>query len=50
MQTNHQSEDSIENFLNDLGLSNADNDQIFKPDPEDLGNWFLGAPSWVARS
>ncbi len=50
LQNGIRTEDSIDNLLNDLALSNTDYDSMAKPDPEDLGNWFSGAPSWVARS
>ena len=40
----------IDELLNDLDLSPSDPHSSYKPDQDDLGEWFSGAPSWVKRS
>ncbi len=50
LQIGYDSDDLIDEFLTELELGSSDTDCLSKPDPEDLGNWFKGAPSWVARS
>ncbi len=50
LQTKIKNDDSIDLLLNGLDLGSSEDDFILNPDPEDLGNWFSGAPSWVARS
>ncbi len=42
--------DPIENLLNDLGLFSPDPQSYYKPDEDDIGEWFSGAPSWITRS
>ncbi len=50
LQTGNGSDDSIGKLLNDLDLGPLDSESLYKPNPDDLGNWFTGAPSWVSRS
>ena len=50
LQTENGSDDSIEKLINDLDLGPLDSESLYKPNPDDLGNWFTGAPSWVSRS
>ncbi len=40
----------IDHLLNDLDLGSPDPDTNFKPNDDDLGEWFCGAPSWLGRS
>ena len=42
--------DSIDVLISGLDLDSSDDNSIFNPDLDDLGDWFSGAPSWVARS
>ncbi len=50
VQKNHKLKDSLDQLINELDLGSAEPDDYVNSNPEDLGNWFLGAPSWVARS
>jgi hypothetical protein len=40
--------DGIERLLRDLDLGSADPEP--GSDPDDLGDWFSGAPGWLRRS
>ncbi len=46
LKTNHP----VDNLINDLELGSPDPDTVFNPAQQDLGDWFLGAPSWLSRS
>tara|TARA_Y100001968_G_C18802334_1_gene456239 strand:+ start:71 stop:370 length:300 start_codon:yes stop_codon:yes gene_type:complete len=46
----HANSDQIDSLLNELDLGSPDQDSIFRPDEDNLGEWFGGAPKWVARS
>ena len=50
IQRNKVSSDSIEMLLDDLDIGSTDPDNSFKVGEDDLGEWFSGAPSWLARS
>ena len=50
LQAENGSDDSIGKLINDLDLGPLDSESLYKPNPDDLGNWFTGAPSWVSRS
>ncbi len=50
IQQCEQNSDSIDMFLNDLDLYSTEPNSFYNPNQEDLGDWFTGAPSWVARS
>ena len=50
LQRKDESYDQIDNLIFDLDLGSPDPDTIFNPSQEDLGEWFSGAPSWLARS
>ncbi len=50
MQQNQTAIDKIDLLLNDLDLGASDPQSSFKPKIDDLGEWFSGAPSWIARS
>tara|TARA_B100000579_G_C22596227_1_gene740478 strand:+ start:381 stop:683 length:303 start_codon:yes stop_codon:yes gene_type:complete len=40
----------IDELLNGLDLISDEPHVIYNPDHDDLGEWFLGAPSWIKRS
>ncbi|MFM7362248.1 MAG: hypothetical protein ACKOBY_04680 [Cyanobium sp.] len=42
--------DGIDRLLADLNLGSAEPDEQPSPRPEDLGDWFGGAPGWLRRS
>ncbi len=46
----NQAIDDIDHLLNNLDLGCNDPQEIFNPKNDDLGDWFSGAPSWIARS
>ncbi len=50
LQIGEDSKDSIDKLISDLDLGPIDANSLYKPNPDDLGNWFTGAPSWLARS
>ncbi|KGG15124.1 MULTISPECIES: hypothetical protein [unclassified Prochlorococcus] len=50
LQQANECNDAISKLLNELDLGSTEVNPIHKPSPEELGNWFSGAPSWVARS
>jgi len=50
MQRNKSSSDGIDELLNGLDLCSSDPFSTFKPDQDDIGEWFSGAPSWTRRS
>tara|TARA_Y100001968_G_C19439158_1_gene761537 strand:+ start:1603 stop:1905 length:303 start_codon:yes stop_codon:yes gene_type:complete len=49
-QLNRENNDKVDKLINDLDLGSADPQSNFNPKEEDLGEWFLGAPSWITRS
>ena len=50
LQARIEGEDSIDILISGLDLGSSEENSISKPGPEELGDWFSGAPSWVARS
>ncbi len=42
--------DPIDKLVGDLDLGSPDPNSNNISNPEELGKWFSGAPSWVARS
>ena len=50
LQDGEEPKSSVDKLINDLALGPLDSDSLYKPNPDDLGNWFKGAPSWVSRS
>ena len=40
----------IDKLLNELDLNSDEPNSKFNPNRDDIGEWFLGAPSWVRRS
>ena len=50
MNIQKKESDGIDNLLNDLDIGEVEANNVFKPDQDDLGDWFSGAPSWLIRS
>ena len=50
LQQKKETLDPIDNLITDLGIGSSDADTTYKPDQDDLGDWFSGAPSWLGRS
>ncbi len=50
LQENKVSRDTIDTLLNKLDLGSPDPRSTYQPEDGDLGEWFSGAPSWLARS
>tara|TARA_B100000214_G_scaffold373098_1_gene352700 strand:- start:557 stop:811 length:255 start_codon:yes stop_codon:yes gene_type:complete len=50
LQRNDGKSDDIEKLLNGLDLCSPEPNSTYKPDEDDLGEWFSGAPSWIRRS
>ena len=50
LQRNKPNSNSIDDLINGLDLCSSDPHSTFKPDQDDLGEWFSGAPSWIRRS
>ena len=40
----------IDKLLSGLDLISDEPNSTFKPEQDDLGEWFSGAPSWIRRS
>ena len=50
LQRNKPNSNPIDDLINGLDLCSSDPHSTFKPDQDDLGEWFSGAPSWMRRS
>ena len=50
LQQNKKPEDGIDQLLGDLELGSVDPERAYKPEEDDLSDWFRGAPSWLGRS
>ena len=50
LQQNQQGRDGIDHLLDDLELGSPHPESTYCPEEDDLGEWFSGAPSWLARS
>ena len=50
IQSKQQSSDAIDHLVTSLDLCADDQESSFNPQIDDLGEWFMGAPSWVSRS
>tara|TARA_Y100001968_G_scaffold210330_1_gene193464 strand:- start:2005 stop:2307 length:303 start_codon:yes stop_codon:yes gene_type:complete len=50
LQRNNLNSNPIDELLNGLDLCSSDPHSTFKPDQDDLGEWFSGSPSWIRRS
>ncbi len=46
----NKNNDHIDHLLNELSICSPDPDSTYKPDEDDLGEWFSGAPTWLGRS
>ncbi len=46
----NKSTEEIDRLIYELDICSADPQSIYNPNEDDLGEWFSGAPSWVARS
>ena len=42
--------DPIDNLIEGLNLCSSDPQATYKPEIDDLGEWFSGAPPWIRRS
>ena len=42
--------DGIDNLLQSLGIEGLDKENHFKPNEDDISDWFGGAPDWLRRS
>ncbi len=45
-----KSEGSIDSLLQSLGIDGLDKDNHFKPNKDDISDWFGGSPDWIKRS
>ncbi len=43
-------QDGLDKLLFDLNLGFSDYEEAYDPKSQDLGEWFSGAPPWIARS
>ncbi len=50
LQQNSMEGDCLDDLLKSLDLGSTDPNSSYNPTQEDLGDWFLGAPSWLNRS
>ena len=50
LQRNKLESNPTDKLLNGLDLCASDPHATYNPEQDDLGEWFLGAPSWVRRS
>ena len=50
IQQKDRSQNEIDQLIDSLNLGATDPCSEFNPDKEDLGDWFMGCPSWIARS
>ena len=49
-QRNKNKSNPIDELINGLDLCSKDPYSTYNPDNDDLGEWFIGAPSWLRRS
>ena len=45
-----KNDDGIDNLLQSLGVDGLDKENHFKPNEDDIADWFGGAPDWLRRS
>ena len=45
-----KSEGGIDSLLQSLGIDGLDKDNHFKPNIDDISDWFGGSPDWIKRS
>ena len=50
IQQNEKVSNEIDELLTNLDIGSNEPNSFYKPEQEDLGEWFTGAPSWLARS
>ena len=50
LQKNKLHSNPLDELINGLDLCSSDPHSTFNPDQDDLGEWFLGSPSWIRRS
>ncbi len=50
LQRNSKGAEPIDELLNQLDLDSNEEEVFTYSNPEDLGLWFTGAPSWITRS
>ena len=50
LQQNLEATNGIDHLLHQLDLVSPDTQSTYKPQIDDLGEWFSGAPSWLGRS
>lgn len=50
LQQKAEATDEIDQLLNQLDLNPTDPESQYRPQTDDLGDWFSGAPSWLGRS
>ena len=50
LQQRHNNKNGIDQLLDSLNLGTEEPYSEFNPENEDLGDWFMGCPSWLARS
>ena len=44
------SNDGIDSLLQSLGIDALNQENYFKPNEDDISDWFGGAPNWLRRS
>jgi len=45
-----QSEGSINELIQSLGIDGLDGENHFNPNKDDISDWFGGSPDWIKRS
>ena len=50
LQRKQNNSNPIDALLNGLDLCSSDPHATYKPEQDDLGEWFSGAPPWIRRS
>ena len=45
-----QDQESINGFIQSLGLDGLERENHFDPKNDDIADWFSGSPDWVRRS
>ena len=45
-----QSEGSINEIIQSLGIDGLDRENHFNPNKDDISDWFGGSPDWIKRS
>ncbi len=50
IQQSGQRNDEVDELLLNLDIGSTEPNSHYRPEDEDLGDWFTGAPSWLGRS